>query len=82
MSIFISLIISIYLSNKFYNKNLLNIYNKTMKVYKIENDSSAKKFSKMLKKGEWLVFYYADWCGHCNSVYYISISRRLVTTTP
>ena len=39
-----------------------------MKVYKIENDSSAKKFSKMLKKGEWLVFYYADWCGHCNSM--------------
>ena len=48
------------------DNEIRNIYNKTMKVYKIENDSSAKKFSRMLKKGEWLVFYYADWCGHCH----------------
>jgi thioredoxin-like negative regulator of GroEL len=29
------------------------------------NEETAKDLSKQLQKGDWIVLYYAEWCGHC-----------------
>lgn len=34
----------------------------------VASPSDAQNFSSMLKKGDWLVLYYADWCGHCKDM--------------
>ena len=31
----------------------------------VNNNSEANVFNNNTKKGVWLVWYYADWCGHC-----------------
>lgn len=34
----------------------------------VVNDNNASKFNSNHKKGMWLVWYFADWCGHCHSM--------------
>ena len=31
----------------------------------VDNLESLQTFSKKVNKGNWLVWFYADWCGHC-----------------
>lgn len=35
---------------------------------KVETPSAASKLSELLKDGDWMVLYYAEWCGHCNAM--------------
>jgi protein disulfide-isomerase-like protein len=35
---------------------------------KVITDDDATKLSQLLKDGDWMVLYYAEWCGHCNSM--------------
>jgi thiol-disulfide isomerase/thioredoxin len=32
------------------------------------NNSDASKLSELLKDGDWMVLYYAEWCGHCQAM--------------
>jgi thiol-disulfide isomerase/thioredoxin len=34
----------------------------------VESPNDAQKLSNELKKGDWMVLYYADWCGHCQTM--------------
>jgi thiol-disulfide isomerase/thioredoxin len=36
--------------------------------YKVLTSSDATNLSPRLNKGKWLVLYYANWCGHCQSM--------------
>ena len=35
---------------------------------KVASKDDASKLSNLLKDGDWMVLYYADWCGHCNTM--------------
>jgi len=35
---------------------------------KVETTDAAKQLSELLKNGDWMVLYYAEWCGHCNAM--------------
>ena len=35
---------------------------------KVTSSSDAANLSNLLKDGDWMVLYYADWCGHCNTM--------------
>jgi len=35
---------------------------------KVESGNDALNLSKLLNDGNWMVLYYADWCGHCNTM--------------
>ena len=35
---------------------------------KVINDSNIKAFNSNFKKGNWIILYYADWCGHCQNL--------------
>lgn len=35
---------------------------------KVETTDAAKQLSELLKDGDWMVLYYAEWCGHCNAM--------------
>ena len=35
---------------------------------KVASDNDAINLSKLLNDGNWMVLYYADWCGHCNTM--------------
>ena len=35
---------------------------------KVATDADASKLSELLKDGDWMVLYYAEWCGHCNAM--------------
>ena len=35
---------------------------------KVETNDAANKLSELLKDGDWMVLYYAEWCGHCNAM--------------
>lgn len=35
---------------------------------KVETTDAANKLSELLKDGDWMVLYYAEWCGHCNAM--------------
>lgn len=35
---------------------------------KVTSASDAANLSNLLKDGDWMVLYYADWCGHCNTM--------------
>ena len=35
---------------------------------KVETTDAANKLSELLKDGDWMVLYYAEWCGHCNTM--------------
>lgn len=35
---------------------------------KVSSTDTADSLSNLLKDGEWMVLYYADWCGHCNAM--------------
>jgi thiol-disulfide isomerase/thioredoxin len=35
---------------------------------KVLTNDDGDKLSKLLKDGDWMVLYYAEWCGHCNSM--------------
>ena len=34
----------------------------------VTNDNNMNKFNNSHKRGVWLVWYFADWCGHCHSM--------------
>ena len=34
----------------------------------VTNDSNLNKFNNNHKRGIWLVWFFADWCGHCHSM--------------
>lgn len=36
-----------------------------MSCLEVTNDSAVKKFNNNIDKGVWLVWFYAEWCGHC-----------------
>lgn len=35
---------------------------------KVASEDDASKLSELLKDGDWMVLYYAEWCGHCNAM--------------
>ena len=35
---------------------------------KVASKDDASNLSNLLKDGDWMVLYYADWCGHCNTM--------------
>ena len=35
---------------------------------KVIDDSNIKDFNSKFKKGNWIILYYADWCGHCQNL--------------
>ena len=35
---------------------------------KVATKDDALKLSELLKDGDWMVLYYAEWCGHCNAM--------------
>jgi thiol-disulfide isomerase/thioredoxin len=36
--------------------------------YKVSSDDDAINLSKIIKDGDWMVLYYAEWCGHCKTM--------------
>jgi thiol-disulfide isomerase/thioredoxin len=36
--------------------------------YKVNSDNDAINLSKIIKDGDWMVLYYAEWCGHCKTM--------------
>lgn len=34
----------------------------------VKTDEDASKLSNLLKTGNWMVLYYAEWCGHCQAM--------------
>lgn len=47
---------------------LLILYLLNRMYLKVENTDAAKQLSELLKDGDWMVLYYAEWCGHCNAM--------------
>ena len=35
---------------------------------KVSSPNEASNLSNLLKDGDWMVLYYADWCGHCQTM--------------
>jgi len=35
---------------------------------KVIDDANIKTFNSDFKKGNWIILYYADWCGHCQNL--------------
>lgn len=35
---------------------------------KVESENDAVNLSNLLKDGNWMVLYWAEWCGHCNAM--------------
>ena len=35
---------------------------------KVSSDKDAINLSKIINDGDWMVLYYAEWCGHCNEM--------------
>ena len=37
-------------------------------IIKVVDVNGVKNFNNSIKDGSWLVWYYADWCGHCKAM--------------
>ena len=35
---------------------------------KVASANDASNLSNLMKDGDWIVLYYANWCGHCNTM--------------
>ena len=35
---------------------------------KVDSPNKASNLSNLMKDGNWIVLYYANWCGHCNTM--------------